>query len=1573
MKQRIVLMLAFFLAAVALGQDHPNLGRGFAADKLYDFLGLDTVNNFNGNLVIQLPIGQQYVSNGLVRYRFMLSYNSNVFEYVYSPDGSQLSALPTFLANAGAGWRLSLGSLLPPMGDPDYVQNPGNNTDKWAYVDPASARHGFWPSLHNGDPEYASQLYTRDSSYIRMTIADSDTRNVEFPDGTRQVFKKYYAPANGQWTATAQGTKWRLSSIEDGFGNRVTLSYETIVGQNVSYPEVWHVQDGDRQHDVYFVAALTWFDIVLDHVVLKSSAGVTGTYSMQYRDITAQVTGAGDNEQTWRTFPVLVSITLPDLTQYSMLGGGGVPQYDTGTNTGTPGVLTALQLPTKGSISWAYLTLDLNDAAWDKPTSGPKPSPATVYTRTLTDETGNRGTWTYNRISSNGALTCPCGKPNPCRANDRQMTTWTSKPDGTADIEYFSVYRSGDNCIPGLWSNGDYGLAGTPATTSGSGRLSTERRSSFSAPPNNWTGLGGFDAPVASDVLWTRDFTRYEGEDGLSSASASAISDRNLRPFYFKTTYDGDGGCGGCFLETWLLSFDRFGHYRQKSINGNVPGTPNRTTFTNYPGALDAAGHWVLNVPTEACVADEGSPRTDAVNQCGGLNGFTAALSYDRATGAEIALRVLNSTNATATPNDLLTTRTLDAKGTVTNEQFRGGDTQQLSTTDLFSGNGIAPLYEIRHYPAYSSAGTLTGRRSVYRNASGNDFNATIEDVVLDPYTGAVTTSRDSAGVPTSYSYDAMGRLGTVTPTGLAQTVLSYTPASLAGSNLTRATATVTTQSYSAGTVQQIYEYDAFGRIFLERMLMPDGNWSRIQHAYNSNGQVDKITTQQSESAGCWTSAGGCPATSYLYDASGRARLITAPDSSTTSVTRYAAGRSDATVRSAAGTTNLLRTEKSDALGRLRTVIEQSGPTSATQTTGSDVETTYGYDAQDHLTTVNMTSGQIVQPRSFAYDQRGLLKYEEHGESGRTSYPSYDAKGHVLQRISGGTGGEFDLTFTYDAAERLTFVKDLDSGGQRRTLKQFTFADANNGSNYARGKLSTAIRTNHLTFGDVLVTESYTYSGPAGALNQKDTAVTVSGSPFQTFSQTYTYNDLGAATGVSYPVCATTTPCATTGGISTLSRTFTNGRLTEIGTGSAGSATAYGVITYIPNGMVNEVTHPGSVIDTYAGDATGMPRPTSIRFHGFTTCSSVTITPAAPSMCAGASQNASATIISGASYAWTIDNGAITAGANTSTVTFTAGSGGPTTTLHVSVTSGGCTTTASTSVSVTSSVTITQQPAAVPSTISPNQTAIVSVVASGSNLTYQWYRGARPDTTNPVAGATGASFTTPPLTVTTSYWVRVGSGCGSVDGNTVSVTVTIPAPSSVSATTQATTTQVLIQWSSVATASSYIVEWATNVQGTFHQLPATTQLFATHTITPGSVPVAYVYRLRSVDSAGNASAAVSSIDYAVTGSPLFTDEPIQKRITLVYARHIGELRKAIDALRAAATTPQTPLPPMWQNASNPTGLIIVGPITSLFVPFNEARHAFGFADFAYTGGIAGPQPNGLILSEHVQQIRDALR
>jgi hypothetical protein len=86
---------------------------------------------------------------------------------------------------------------------------------------------------------------------------------------------------------------------------------------------------------------------------------------------------------------------------------------------------------------------------------------------------------------------------------------------------------------------------------------------------------------------------------------------------------------------------------------------------------------------------------------------------------------------------------------------------------------------------------------------------------------------------------------------------------------------------------------------------------------------------------------------------------------------------------------------------------------------------------------------------------------------------------------------------------------------------------------------------------------------------------------------------------------------------------------------------------------------------------------------------------------------------------------------------------------------------------------ITTQPAS--RSIDSGQTATLSATAttSGGTLSYQWYEGASGITTTP-AGTNSPTFTTPPLTATKSYWVRVSNECGNVASNAATVTVCIP-------------------------------------------------------------------------------------------------------------------------------------------------------------------------------------------------------
>jgi YD repeat-containing protein len=96
-------------------------------------------------------------------------------------------------------------------------------------------------------------------------------------------------------------------------------------------------------------------------------------------------------------------------------------------------------------------------------------------------------------------------------------------------------------------------------------------------------------------------------------------------------------------------------------------------------------------------------------------------------------------------------------------------------------------------------------------------------------------------------------------------------------------------------------------------------------------------------------------------------------------------------------------------------------------------------------------------------------------------------------------------------------------------------------------------------------------------------------------------------------------------------------------------------------------------------------------------------------------------------------------------------------------------------VNVCAAPAITTQPQS--TSIFSGGTATLSVAASEATtqaVTYQWYRGSSGDTSTPVGpnSPTSTSFTTPPLTIATSYWVRVSCGvCAPADSQTATVSM----------------------------------------------------------------------------------------------------------------------------------------------------------------------------------------------------------
>ncbi len=81
---------------------------------------------------------------------------------------------------------------------------------------------------------------------------------------------------------------------------------------------------------------------------------------------------------------------------------------------------------------------------------------------------------------------------------------------------------------------------------------------------------------------------------------------------------------------------------------------------------------------------------------------------------------------------------------------------------------------------------------------------------------------------------------------------------------------------------------------------------------------------------------------------------------------------------------------------------------------------------------------------------------------------------------------------------------------------------------------------------------------------------------------------------------------------------------------------------------------------------------------------------------------------------------------------------------------------------------ITAEPSA--AAVCSGWAATLSLTATGTGLSYQWYQGARGDTAAPVGGD-APSLTTPPLSAAALFWCRVTGLCGSADSAEAAVNI----------------------------------------------------------------------------------------------------------------------------------------------------------------------------------------------------------
>ena len=432
------------LALPAVGLQHPNQAQGFQPEHAYQLGNLDSINEFNGNLTLQIPLGSYPVDGGL-SFGLTLTYTGNVWDYELDKNlvdgGYYLRAVPRKSSNAGLGWQVSLGAI-----------EPADSNSADGYRSPDGAVHPLDNSLHLGGATHSGYEYTKDSNYLRYS-GSIYQGTLEFPDGTRRYFER--DPVTGDE---------RPTRIDDHFGNSVTIQYPSagILG----YPDIvnWKITDSHQRTEwVYFKQAPAssgqYPRGVVDRVVVTAFGGQHLTYRFIYSTPTI-TRGKTDRALTCAyasptvSVPLLTSVRRTDAPQ--MMGDNHWYDftYDQGpyhgTCTGTDdygltqtdnrsGVLLSVTLPTYGKLQWSwgyYIFPQRSEVLGGvrlMPTGGfgllPFSMGVGVTTRQTVKMDGSvEGTWTYQHAITSDP-------PAIARAS----TTTVTDPLGNETVHYFTL------------------------------------------------------------------------------------------------------------------------------------------------------------------------------------------------------------------------------------------------------------------------------------------------------------------------------------------------------------------------------------------------------------------------------------------------------------------------------------------------------------------------------------------------------------------------------------------------------------------------------------------------------------------------------------------------------------------------------------------------------------------------------------------------------------------------------------------------------------------------------------------------------------------------------------------------------------------------------------------------------------------------------------------------------------------------------------------------------------------------------------------------------------------------------
>ncbi|MGB2627535.1 MAG: hypothetical protein WAK20_12170 [Candidatus Acidiferrum sp.] len=713
------------------------------------------------------------------------------------------------------------------------------------------------------------------------------------------------------------------STTEDPNGNKITSTSTTItdsLGRSIPVPPTYASASNTT------TAGCTG-PLPIKTAVLWTPPGYQGS-NMQYKFCYVTVTpNIGVNGVLVGSFTVLGTPIGSPLLQSIVLPNGQTWEFEyndpdaTQTNNGSPvtyGTLSKITLPTGGTISYTYTSEIGQVGCWN----GGRWVSSRI--ENANDGTGAH-TWTYTYSGASTYVTDPVG-------NDVAHNFTSATACGR--YEQSTQYYQGSH------------TSGTLLKT-----VTTAYTSNTSVNTNPLTIN---QVPVTITTAWANGQTKQE----------TRSYDSGFAYINFMGNTDSSNG-----------KYGRVTQLTDSDYGSGAPGPLLKQTSTAYmaisgPNASSYLTNNMLSLPY-----------TVQITNGSGAQMANVTYGYD---GSSLGSSGVTEQHDSSPPagtyrgNNTSISQWLNS-GTLTCQNgHTAGTNSNVTSTKLFFDTGMVQT-------SYDSCNNSTGYG--YSAAYYGAFPTTVTNALsqittytFDLTTGLVASVQDPNNLLTTYGYDEMWRLTSITNPDNGVDTVTFQETSFP------VTDTITAQINASTSKTQTNVFDGFGRISQTQLTSDPQGTVYVDTSYDALGRVSTVSNPHRVCGSDPTSS--CGITTYGYDGLSRKTSVTYPDNSVLT-TAYCGPETLVT-----DPTNRWRRSRVDGLERLVEVDEPNAPGASVASTGCPGTgepiwiTSYTLDALGNLTNVVQNGSHA---RSFTFDSLSRLQCSSNPESATAACPAFGA------------------------------------------------------------------------------------------------------------------------------------------------------------------------------------------------------------------------------------------------------------------------------------------------------------------------------------------------------------------------------------------------------------------------------------------------------------------------------------------------------------------------------------------------------------------------------------------------------